>query len=101
MGATTLPNHTLGWIGAGRMGFAMAARIAQAGGNIALTTRTRAKAEPLTEYGGTIVDKPIDLADREIVFVMVAASEDLLSVTLGKDGVLTKPGRVPKILVDC
>jgi 3-hydroxyisobutyrate dehydrogenase len=101
MSATTLPDHKLGWIGAGRMGFAMAARIAKAGGKIAVTNRTRAKAEPLTEYGATIVDKPSDLADREIVFVMVAASEDLLSVTLGKDGVLSKPGRVPKILVDC
>jgi 3-hydroxyisobutyrate dehydrogenase len=101
MSAAKLGNHKLGWIGTGRMGFAMAARVAKAGGTVAAYNRTRAKAEPLTEYGATIVDKPVDLADREIVFVMVSASEDLLSVTLGKDGVLSRPDRAPKILVDC
>src|SRR4051812_43529577 len=99
MSAATLGNHKLGWIGTGRMGFAMAARVAKAGGNLAAYNRTRAKAEPLTEYGATIVDKPVDLAEREIVFIMVSASEDLLSVTLGKDGVLSRPDRTPKILV--
>jgi 3-hydroxyisobutyrate dehydrogenase len=97
----TLGKHKLGWIGTGRMGFAMAARVAKLGGDLAVTNRTRAKAEPLTEYGATIVDKPGDLADRDIVFIMVSASEDLLSVTLGKDGVLSRPARAPKILVDC
>jgi 3-hydroxyisobutyrate dehydrogenase len=101
MSAATLGNDKLGWIGAGRMGFAMAARIAKAGGDIAVYNRTRTKAEPLTEYGASIVDKPVDLADRDVVFVMVAGSEDLLSVTLGREGVLSQPDRAPKILVDC
>jgi 3-hydroxyisobutyrate dehydrogenase-like beta-hydroxyacid dehydrogenase len=42
-----------------------------------------------------------DLADRDIVFTMVSASDDLLEVTLGKHGVLSRDGRVPKILIDC
>ena len=56
MSAATLGNHKLGWIGTGRMGFAMAARVAKAGGAVAAYNRTRAKAEPLTEYGATIVN---------------------------------------------
>jgi 3-hydroxyisobutyrate dehydrogenase len=91
----------LGWIGAGRMGSPMAERLAKAGLDIALYNRTRAKAEPLTKSGIRLVDRPADLADRDIVFTMIAASDDLKQVTLGKDGVLTVAGKVPKILIDC
>lgn len=93
--------HTLGWIGTGRMGFPMAGRLAKAGGTLAVYNRTRAKAEPLTEYGAAIVDNPADLADRDIVFTMVSTSEDLLDVTLGSRGVLSRAGKTPKVLIDC
>ena len=42
--------RTLGWIGAGRMGYAMAERLAKAGNDISVWNRTRSKAEPLTGY---------------------------------------------------
>ena len=61
----------LGWIGAGRMGFALASRLLAAGHDVAVWNRTRAKAEPLADLGATIVDAPADLADRDIVFTMV------------------------------
>jgi 3-hydroxyisobutyrate dehydrogenase-like beta-hydroxyacid dehydrogenase len=101
MADAAMSTHTLGWIGTGRMGFPMAARLAKAGADIAVYNRTRAKAEPLAEYGAKIVRSPSDLADRDIVFSMVAASDDLLEVALGRDGVLSRAGRTPKILVDC
>jgi len=100
MAGSNLGNHTLGWIGTGRMGFPMAARLAKAGGKVAAFNRTRSKAQPLTEYGATVVDAPIDLADRDIVFTMVSASDDLLEVTLGPKGVLSAKGKAPKILID-
>ncbi|MBI3709356.1 MAG: NAD(P)-dependent oxidoreductase [Proteobacteria bacterium] len=100
MGATKLGNDKLGWIGTGRMGLPMAARLAKAGGHVAAYNRTRAKAEPLTQYGATIVGAPVDLADRDIVFTMVSTSDDLLEVTLGPKGVLSRPDRAPKILID-
>ena len=93
--------HTLGWIGTGRMGFPMAGRLAKAGGKLAVYNRTRAKAEPLTEYGATIVDRPAELAGSDIVFTMVSTSEDLLEVTLGAQGVLSRGGQTPKVLIDC
>ena len=37
----------IGWIGIGRMGFAMAERLAKAGADVTVWNRTRAKAEPL------------------------------------------------------
>jgi 3-hydroxyisobutyrate dehydrogenase-like beta-hydroxyacid dehydrogenase len=39
-----LPAMTVGWIGTGRMGFAMAARLLRAGCNVTVFNRTRSKA---------------------------------------------------------
>ena len=96
-----LNQHSIGWIGAGRMGYAMAARLLEGGADVAIYNRTRAKAEPLAELGGKIVDKPSELADRDIVFTMVAGPDDFIDVTIGPDGVLSRQGTVPKLLIDC
>jgi 3-hydroxyisobutyrate dehydrogenase-like beta-hydroxyacid dehydrogenase len=90
----------IGWIGAGRMGAALAKRLLRAGYDVAVYNRTRAKAEALVEFGATVVDRPVDLAGRDIVFSMVAASVDLEEVTSGKDGLLTNPDAAPKVLID-
>lgn len=99
--ASDLTQHKIGWIGAGgRMGYAMAERLAKAGADVAVWNRTRAKAEPLTKSGCRIVDSPAALAGRDIVFVTVAASHDLEEVTLGAGGVLSAANAQPKILID-
>lgn len=99
--ASDLKRHKIGWIGAGgRMGYAMAERLAKAGADVAVWNRTRAKVEGLAKSGCTLVDSPAALASCDIVFVTVAASDDLKQVTLGPNGVLSGPGRVPKILID-
>ncbi len=84
-----LNRHTIGWIGAGRMGYPMAERLARAGCDIAVYNRTRSKAEPLAAAGAVIVDSPADLASRDIVMTMVATSDDLLEVISGPNGVLS------------
>jgi len=48
----------IGWIGIGRMGYPMAERLLDAGHDVAIWNRTRAKAEPLAKLGGRIVDRP-------------------------------------------
>lgn len=100
MAERNLKRHTIGWIGTGRMGFPMAARLLQAGCDVAVYNRTRAKAEPLAAQGAKIVNAPAELAHRDIVFTMVADSEDLKEVTLGPNGVLTRKDSAPRILVD-
>src|ERR1700760_921881 len=95
-----LKKYTIGWMGAGRMGFAMAKRLLQAGASVAAYNRTRSKAEPLTEYGATLVSSPSELAGCDLVFAMVSTGEDLREVTLGKGGLLTGSAR-PKLLIDC
>jgi 3-hydroxyisobutyrate dehydrogenase-like beta-hydroxyacid dehydrogenase len=96
-----LKSQTLGWIGVGRMGYPMAERLAKAGCDITVYNRTRAKAEPLTKLGVKVAERPADLADRDIVFTMVSASDDLKQVTIGADGVLAAKPKAPKILIDC
>ena len=93
-------SHSLGWIGAGRMGFAMAKRLLNAGCDVTVYNRTRAKAEPLEADGARIVDVPADLADRDVVFTMVSSADDLYSVVCGEQGLLSGSG-TPKLLVDC
>jgi 3-hydroxyisobutyrate dehydrogenase-like beta-hydroxyacid dehydrogenase len=90
----------LGWVGTGRMGYALATRLLDAGCDVAVYNRTRAKAEPLAELGGTVVDSPADLADRDIVFTMVAGPEDFKAVVIGEDGLLSRPDTAPSVIVD-
>jgi 3-hydroxyisobutyrate dehydrogenase len=89
---------TVGWIGAGRMGAAMAIRLDRAGVSPAVWNRTRAKAEAT---GCTVVDEIADLRDRDVVFVMVSTPADLAAVLLGEGGLLTDPAHQPRIVVDC
>jgi 3-hydroxyisobutyrate dehydrogenase-like beta-hydroxyacid dehydrogenase len=79
----------IGWIGAGRMGTQLITRLLEAGYDVAVYNRTRAKAEPLAALGATIVERPVDLADRDVVCSMVSASKDLKDVMLGENGLLT------------
>src|SRR3954469_21866947 len=90
----------LGWIGAGRMGFALSSRLLEAGHDVAAWNRTRAKAEPLAQLGATIVDAPADRADRDIVFTMVGGGRDFQQVVIGDEGLLSREGAAPRVLVD-
>jgi 3-hydroxyisobutyrate dehydrogenase-like beta-hydroxyacid dehydrogenase len=93
-------DRSIGWIGAGRMGSAMVTRLLEAGHAVAVYNRTRSKAEPLADIGATIVGSVAELAERDVVFTMVSASDDFAEVTIGEGGVLRQ--RVaPAILVDC
>ncbi len=94
-----LKQHKLGWIGIGRMGYAMAERLAKAGCDITVWNRTRAKAEPLAKYGAKIADSLADLAGCDIVFTMVSTGKDVKEVLFGTSGVGAK-GKLPKIVVD-
>jgi len=82
------------------MGFAMAKRLLAAGHGVTVYNRTRSKVAPLGELGATIADSPRDLRGLDIVFTTVSASDDLLAVCLGPDGVVNKDG-APKLLIDC
>jgi 3-hydroxyisobutyrate dehydrogenase len=91
----------IGWIGAGRMGAAMASRLAAAGEDVTVWNRTRSKAEALTEVGCRVADTIADLRDRDVVFTMVSGPADLAHVLTGDEGLLADPDHLPGAVVDC
>jgi 3-hydroxyisobutyrate dehydrogenase len=95
----TTEQSTVGWIGTGRMGHAMAHRLLTSGHDVSVWNRTRAKAADLADVGATIVDRIADLAGCRVVFTMVSADADLEEVLLGDDGLL-RQAQAPAILVD-
>jgi 3-hydroxyisobutyrate dehydrogenase len=87
----------LGWIGTGRMGYEMAARLAKGGCDIVVWNRTKAKAEPLKNYAAKIADALTELASRDIVFCMVSTWDDVKEVI----GRLLSGSSKPKMVVEC
>jgi 3-hydroxyisobutyrate dehydrogenase-like beta-hydroxyacid dehydrogenase len=92
----------IGWIGAGRMGYEMAARLAKGGADVTVWNRTRAKAEPLAQYGAKIASKLAELAACDAVFCMVSTWDDVKEVIAGPDGLLSgaKAGK-PRMVIEC
>jgi 3-hydroxyisobutyrate dehydrogenase len=101
MTGTAVAKNKLGWIGTGRMGFEMAARLGKAGCDIVAWNRTKAKADPLSKYGVKVATDMSELAQREIVFTMVSTSDDLKEVLFGSGGLLASSTAKPRIVVDC
>jgi 3-hydroxyisobutyrate dehydrogenase len=91
--------NKVGWIGLGRMGEAMVKRLTKAGHGVDIWNRTRSKAEPLVEYGATLVDSKLDLAACETVFTMVSTTDDLKEVLFGTGGLVTGK-TLPRLVVD-
>jgi 3-hydroxyisobutyrate dehydrogenase-like beta-hydroxyacid dehydrogenase len=94
---TPTEQRTLGWIGTGRMGYEMAARLAKGGCDIAVWNRTKAKADPLAGYGAKVVADLKQLAARDIVFCMVSTWDDVKEVTAK----LLSGAAKPKMVVEC
>jgi 3-hydroxyisobutyrate dehydrogenase/2-hydroxy-3-oxopropionate reductase len=75
------------WIGLGAMGSRMAARLRDAGHELAAWNRTREKADAL---GVATAGSPREAAERgEFVFTMVTDPDALRAVTEGEDGALS------------
>jgi 3-hydroxyisobutyrate dehydrogenase-like beta-hydroxyacid dehydrogenase len=91
---------TIGWIGTGRMGYEMAARLAKGGADVLAWNRTRAKAEPLEKYGAKIASSLPELAARDIVFCMVSTWDDVKEVIAGPAGLLSG-ARKPRMVIEC
>ena len=92
----TPTSQKLGWIGAGRMGYAMAERLAKGGCDIAVWNRTRDKALPLEKSGAKVVNQLEELSTKDILFVMVSTYDDVKEV-LAKALAKGKP----KMVVEC
>jgi 3-hydroxyisobutyrate dehydrogenase len=79
--------HRIGFIGLGNMGSGMAARLAEAGYDIAVHNRTRAKAEEVEKLGARFAESPAAAAEGVDVLMTSLADEDVVEQMLfGRDG---------------
>lgn len=81
----------IAFIGLGVIGGPMARHLKQAGHDLTVYNRSRAKAENWVEaHGGTLATSPAEAAkDAEVVISCVGTDDDLAGVTLGRDGAFT------------
>ncbi|MBI5064566.1 MAG: NAD(P)-dependent oxidoreductase [Desulfatitalea sp.] len=79
----------IGWIGTGVMGRAMCGHLMDAGHQLFVHNRTRAKAAELLTRGAQWCDTPRAVAyESQVVFSIVGYPRDVEAVILGPDGVL-------------
>jgi 3-hydroxyisobutyrate dehydrogenase len=90
----------LGWLGTGRMGTEMARRLLAAGSDLAVYNRSPHKAERLVKLGAKPAGSAAELGSRDIVFITVGTSDDLIAAVLGPEGLMSGDA-VPEVLVDC
>ena len=88
---------TVGWIGAGRMGYEMAGLLAKGGADVLVWNRTREKAKPLEKYGAKVADHLTELAGRDIVFCMVSTWKDVKEVVTK----LLAGKAKPRMIIEC
>jgi 3-hydroxyisobutyrate dehydrogenase-like beta-hydroxyacid dehydrogenase len=81
--------ESIGLIGLGRMGQAMAARLLAAGFPLTIHNRTRAKAEELLASGATWAATPAELAGRaDITLTILTDDRAVEQIYLGEGGLL-------------
>lgn len=79
----------IGFVGLGTMGAPMARRLLEAGHELVVHNRTRAREEPLADAGATRAASPREAAQgAELVITMVSDTPDVEAVVLGDAGVL-------------
>jgi 3-hydroxyisobutyrate dehydrogenase-like beta-hydroxyacid dehydrogenase len=91
----------IGWLGTGRMGTELARRLLVAGCDLSVFNRSAAKTAPLVRLGAKPAASAAELASRDLVFITVGTSEDLISAVLGPDGLMSADGAAPDVIVDC
>ncbi len=79
----------IGFIGMGTMGAPMAGRLIEAGNDLTIHNRTRAREEALAERGAARASSPKEAAaGADLVITMVSDTPDVEAVILGPDGTI-------------
>lgn len=87
----------VGWIGTGVMGHSMCRHLMNAGFEMTIFSRTRAKTDDLIESGAHWADTPQAVAEAsDVVFAIVGMPHDVREVFLGETGILAgcEPGNI-------
>ena len=90
----TARKGTIGFIGLGVMGRSMARHILNAGHDLLVYNRTRARADELVQQGARWADSPRDVARAaDVVITMVGYPRDVEQVYFGTDGLVENAKR--------
>jgi 3-hydroxyisobutyrate dehydrogenase-like beta-hydroxyacid dehydrogenase len=85
--------ETVGFIGLGGMGLAMATNLLKAGFGLRVYNRTAERARPLLEQGARLARSPAEAAEPGgMVVTMVSDDRAVEEVTLGPEGLLDRLG---------
>src|SRR5271169_585471 len=85
--------ETIGFIGLGGMGLAIATNLLRAGFGLRVYNRTAEKARPLVEQGAKLARSPAEAAEPGgIVVTMVSDDRAVEEVTLSPNGLLDRLG---------
>src|SRR5947209_15603085 len=85
--------ETVGFIGVGGMGLAVATNLLNAGFGLRVYNRTAEKARPLLESGARLARSPAEAVEPGgIVVTMVSDDRAVQDVTLGANGFLSRLG---------
>jgi 3-hydroxyisobutyrate dehydrogenase-like beta-hydroxyacid dehydrogenase len=91
----------VGFIGLGRMGHGMAGRYLDAGFDVAVWNRSKAKAEDLIARGARWAASPAEAADgADAVVTMVADDEASRTIWLGEDGAASEM-KAGSLAIEC
>ena len=94
-----MAGEVIGFVGTGRMGAPMAARLIDAGHELVVFDTQGTATEPLTARGAELGSSPEDVAARaDIVFVSLPTPDVVKSVVLGENGII-RGGRA-KVVID-
>jgi 3-hydroxyisobutyrate dehydrogenase-like beta-hydroxyacid dehydrogenase len=74
---------TIGFIGLGQMGLAMARNLLKAGNTVTVYNRSRARAELLRPEGARIAERAADACNAEILITVLADDSALEAIVLG------------------
>ena len=96
--SSSLPR--IGWIGTGVMGASMCGHLLAKGHPVAVSTRTKSKAESLVEKGAVWAATPRAVAEQsDVVFTIVGFPADVREVYFGSSGLLSA-ARAGQVFVD-
>lgn len=92
----------IAFLGLGKMGSGMAARLAAAGHTLSLFNRTAARAEPLAKAGARVADSPRSAAaNADVIIGMTADDESSRAMWLGEQGALAATNAPDALAIEC
>src|SRR6187399_781428 len=92
----------IAFLGLGKMGSGMAARLVAAGHSLSVYNRTAARAEPLAKVGARVADSARSAAENaDVIIGMTADDQSSRAMWLGEQGALAAANAPDALAIEC